>query len=243
LLAAIALFIGAVTAAPAITREDAIYRRERLVNLSPSAYVFAKSLLIAGFAALQAATMIAVLGVGIELPGGMEVGLQLFGALFLTSLAGMAMGLFISSVSPNADRAAILAVIAIIPQLIFGGSTVPRSEMGPASRLISELTVSKWSLELTGQITDLDFRIANQRIQTGDFGDFGKFSFPVETPFDNAFKIDPVWRWLVLVGFSAAFLAATLYVQTRKGRASPRAKARAAPAAMTPITLPLPDER
>lgn len=242
LLAAIALFIGAVTAAPSITREDAIYRRERLVNLSPSAYVLAKSLLVAGFAAIQAATMIAVLGLGIELPGGIDVGLQLFGALFLTSLAGMAMGLFISSVSPNADRAAILAVIAIIPQLIFGGSTVPRSEMGPASRLISELTVSKWSLELTGQITGLDFRIANQRIQTGDFGDFGKFSFPVETPFDNAFKIDPVWRWLVLIGFSAAFLAATLYVQTRKGRASPRAKTRAPAPAMTPITLPLPHE-
>ena len=38
------------------------------------------------------------------------------------------------------------------------------------------------------------------------------------SPFDTAFEIDTLWRWLVLGAFFIFFTAATLLLQSRKGR-------------------------
>ena len=217
LSAAICLFLGAFTSANVITRETGIYQRERLVSLSPLAYVLSKASVLAVFSLTQGVLFIAVLEARIAFPGGWTTGVELAAALGLVSLAGMAMGLAISSLSVNSDRAAILVVLALIPQLVFAGSTVPRSEMTTISKAISDVTVTKWALELSGQITDLDARVQAQSVvvATLDGGDSVVLPLPVR-PFENAFKGDPRVRWEALVAFAVLFLGTTIAVQYRK---------------------------
>ncbi len=218
LMAVINLFLSAITSSVAITRENAIFRREQRVNLSPVAYVASKFAVLSVFAVLQAGLILLVLWMGIDFPEG--VMLRVFLALSLTSLAGMALGLFVSSLSPNADRAVIIAVLVIIPQLIFGGSTVPREVMQPAAKSISDTTVSKWSLELLGSTTGIESRLAKQtevlvRVP-GSSQDWALVR--TKTPFDHAFEGSESTRWAALVGFILLFIAGTVAVLELKPR-------------------------
>jgi ABC-type multidrug transport system permease subunit len=188
----------------------AIFRRERVVSLSPFAYIGSKFSWLAIVSVLQGALVTLVLAAGIDFPSPTrETVPLLFVAFALTAAAGGALGLLISSLSPNADRAAVLAVLAVIPQLIFGGSTVPRSEMALPSLLISDVMISKWVLELLGHITDLQRRIDIQSVVTVNLGDFGNYDVRVETPFQTAFSIEPGWRWLVLCSWIVGLALAT----------------------------------
>jgi ABC-type multidrug transport system ATPase subunit len=219
LASAICLFISAITWSNAITREDPIYRRERVVSLSPLAYTGSKLTWLAVISVIQGGLVAAVLAAGIDFPPpNPKTIILVFLAFAITAAAGGALGLLVSSLSPNSDRAAILVVLAIIPQLIFGGSTVPRSEMELPAKVLSEMMISKPVLELLGDITNLDRRVYLQAVFTASMGEFGSFDIRVETPFDNAFKINPLWRWLVLAGWAGGLSLAVWFVQSLKGR-------------------------
>jgi hypothetical protein len=217
LSSAICLFLGAFTCANVITRENSIFRRERLVGLSPTAYVSAKVLVLGAFSVLQGVLFVAVLVIGIDFPDSPATEMEIAGALVLTSLAGVTMGLLLSALSPNADRAAILVVLALIPQLIFAGSTVPRSEMSHVSRAVSEMTITKWALELEGITTGLDSRFDAQSTIRAAAPDGSEVAVEVPyRPFEHAFEGDAGWRWFVLAGFVAVFTAGTWLAQRRK---------------------------
>ena len=220
LMAIINLFLSAITASVAITRESAIFRREQLVNLSPVAYVVSKFSVLSVFSVLQAGLILLVLWIGIDFPHPLsEVLPRVFLALCLTSLAGMSLGLLVSSLSPNADRAVIIAVLVIIPQLIFGGSTVPREVMQPAAKSISDTTVTKWSLELLGSVTGIEKRIITQStVQVTPPGTDQPVPVRTQTPFDHAFDGSEAARWAVLVAFILFFCGATVTVQELKPR-------------------------
>ncbi len=211
---AVAIFLSATGAATEITRERSIYQRERLVNLSPYSYVASKVIALVGLSVLQSLALVGIIALGISLtPPAGETFALLFAAMFMTSLAGMAMGLFISSVSSNPDQAITTAVILLIPQLIFAGAIVPLSEMQAVARVVADFMMSKWSLELLGSISDLEPRVIDQaKIIT--------LAGPLELdhPFRHAYGHPTVWRWLVLAGFSLTFIFATTFVQLRKGR-------------------------
>jgi hypothetical protein len=220
LMAIINLFLSAITSSVAITREVPIFRREQLVNLSPVAYVISKVAVLSVFAVLQSALILGTLLIGVAFPSpATEVLPRVFLVLCLTSLAGMALGLLVSSLSPNADRAVIIAVLVIIPQLIFGGSTVPRAVMQPVAKTISDTTVTKWSLELLGNVTGIEERIAAQsKVTVTPPGSDQSITVPVATPFDHAFDGNVPTRWAILVGFSVLFIAGTVAVQELKPR-------------------------
>jgi hypothetical protein len=131
----------------------------------------------------------------------------------------MTLGLLVSSVSPNADRAVIIAVLVIIPQLIFGGSTVPRAVMQPAAKSISDTTVTKWSLELLGNVTDMGSRIQEQsKVQVPIPGQDKPVTVQTSGPFDHAFDASAASRWAMLAGFVVLFTAGTVAVQELKPR-------------------------
>ncbi|MFN0148124.1 MAG: ATP-binding cassette domain-containing protein [Dehalococcoidia bacterium] len=227
LISAVTLFLGAFTAANAITAEAAIFRRERLVDLSPTAYVLGKAAVLGAFSVIQSVLMVGTVALFIDLPHELpgpewRVLLELLAATTLVSLAGMGLGLFVSSLSPNADRAAMLVVILLIPQLIFAGATVPRRDMSPGGRVISNLTVTKWSLELMAGITNLRDREAHQAFAPiVPFPDTPEMLMPIpedKRPFAAAFRQPLPPKWAVLGGFAVVFLFATLVVQSLKGR-------------------------
>ena len=231
LTSALSLFLGAFTAANAITRESAIFRRERIADLSPVAYVFAKVAVLTCFAVVQGFLLTGTLWLGIDFSDPQaKVTFLMMAALTLTGMAGMALGLLVSALSPNADRAAMLVVLVLIPQLIFAGATVPRSEMREPARYVSDGTMTKWSLELLGGINSLDPRLFQQSFKFVIVPGFETSSeVLVEVPyrpFEFAFRGDTKVRWAVLAGFFTSFVAATTVVQSRKGRAHHARRAR-----------------
>ena len=220
LVSLINLFLSTITSSVAITREGPIFRREQLVNLSPVAYVLSKAAVLSVFALLQVGLIFGVLLIGIDFPDpASEVLPRILLALCLTSLAGVGLGLLVSSLSPNADRAVVIAVLVIIPQLIYGGFTVPRTVMSPLSRVVSDATVTRWSLELLGNLTDVDQIIEDEsQISATAPGSTEPVTITVTGPFDQTFEVDPGTRWLILGGFVILFVGATIVVQELKPR-------------------------
>ena len=127
--------------------------------------------------------------------------------------------ILISSLSPTADRAATLVVLLLIPQLIFAGSTVPRSEMRTPAKLISDATISKWSLELLGGSIDLDSAVFSQSFKEYKDPFSGESAvIPIQGPFQFAFR-GALWiRWAALGIWVFALVTATYFVQRYKGR-------------------------
>ena len=89
--------------------------------------------------------------------------------------------------------------------------------MQPVARSISDTTVTKWSLELLGNVTGVDQRIEEQsKVTVAPPGGGEPLTVRVATPFDKAFVIDATSRWAVQAGFSLLFGAATVLVQALK---------------------------
>jgi ABC-type multidrug transport system ATPase subunit len=205
MLTASAIWLGASNAAREIAKEQAIYRRERLVNVGVLPYVGSKVAVLSALCLVQAATMVGVFAVGVPLGGnGWSVFPMLLAAVYLTTLAGMSMGLAVSAIAGNSDQAMAIVPLLLIPQLMFAGAQVPIRHMLAPARWVSEIAVSRWSLELTGNVTDLASHFQAQ------------FPPAIAAPYQPAFEISPWTHWLALALFIVVPLAGTVVAQSRK---------------------------
>jgi ABC-type multidrug transport system ATPase subunit/ABC-type multidrug transport system permease subunit len=205
MMTASAIWLGASNAAREITKEIPIYARERLVNLGIFPYVMSKVAVLSVLCLIQSAVLLGMFAAGIDLAVlGWDIYPKLLAAIFLTSLGGLSMGLLVSAVVGNSDRAMAIVPILLIPQLMFAGALVPLEQMlGPAKGL-AQLMMSKWSLELTGSIAHLMPRFQAQLLPG------------IGSPYQSAFDIFPWTHWGALIGFVVAMLGATFLAQKRK---------------------------
>jgi ABC-type multidrug transport system ATPase subunit len=133
ILAMVVLWFGCNNAAKEIVKEEAIYSRERAVNLGIIPYITSKFVVLAAVTALHAFLLMAlVLGVLYLLPL-MLTGhtaphpdhllpfLPLLGVFVLLSMTGVALGLLLSACVSTPDRANALLPYVLIPQMILGG--------------------------------------------------------------------------------------------------------------------------
>jgi hypothetical protein len=130
------LWFGCNNAAREIVKEEAIYLRERSVNLQIGPYLGSKFLLLGSVGAVQVLLLLAIIhGVlegchyafGYDLPAP-EYALPLWGQylfLVLVTLTGAALGLLLSACVTSPDRAATLLPYVLIPQIILGGGFIP----------------------------------------------------------------------------------------------------------------------
>ncbi len=149
-----ALWFGCSNSAQEIVKEIAIYRRERMVGLGPHAYLLSKFLLIGALTAVQTLILFVVMEGGHWLfhtiqpndATGRELLMGLAswqsGALVLTSLAAVGIGLAISALSKTAMQAVMIVPLALIPQILFSGLVVKASEMKPASYFVTQFSPS-----------------------------------------------------------------------------------------------------
>ncbi|MEX2247262.1 MAG: ATP-binding cassette domain-containing protein, partial [Dehalococcoidia bacterium] len=124
MLAASAIWFGAINAAKEIVKELPVLRRERLAGLRVAPYLGSKFVVLAALCLLQTAALLGIIWVKVDLPssGALMWGpLELWITLNLAALAAMGLGLVISAWMNNADRATSLVPILLIPQLIFVG--------------------------------------------------------------------------------------------------------------------------
>ncbi len=117
-----------------------------MVNLGIAPYMFSKIVVLGVFCLLQSAVLIYFVNLkapfhqGIFLP----VLLEVYITLALTSLAGLMLGLAISALARNADRAMSYVPLVIIPQVIFSGIIFKLKT--PTLQAVGGLFAARWAM-------------------------------------------------------------------------------------------------
>ncbi len=155
IMAFAAMLFGTINGSREIVKEAPIYRRERTVNLGIAPYMFSKIVILGIICLLQSAVLVlavnwaAPIQQGILLPALLEV----YITMALTSLAGLMLGLTLSALAPNNDRAGILIPIVLIPQVIFSGLLFNLD--GPVLQAIGALFAVRWGMSASGSSVGL----------------------------------------------------------------------------------------
>lgn len=135
LLVVIVLWFGCNNAAKEIVKEEAIYGRERAVNLGILPYLASKFLVLSLITVGQALfLMLLIYGtfamlkpLGFESPPALYMlayGPQ-FAIMAMLAMTGVALGLLLSACVATPDRANALLPYVLIPQIILGGGIMP----------------------------------------------------------------------------------------------------------------------
>ncbi|MGE5389648.1 MAG: ATP-binding cassette domain-containing protein, partial [Deltaproteobacteria bacterium] len=192
-----AIWLGTSNSAQVIVKEIPIYQRERLVNLHIAPYLFSKVFVLSVICLIQTAIFIGVITIGLGLPQIVPV----FLAFFLVSITSVMMGLTVSAVSSNADKAMTAVPLLLVPQIILAGAIVPMQAIKPAVfQWIFYLAISKWGYELVGgRIIDINRRAA------------------LDHPLKALDGIEPL-HWMVLAIFAVMFCFLTTLAMIRKDR-------------------------
>ena len=146
IMAFAAVLFGCLNGVHAIVKEVPIYGRERMVNLGIGPYMFSKIAVLGVFCLLQSAILVFIVNLktpfhqGIFLPVLVEV----YITMALTSLAGLMLGLAISALARNADRAMSYVPIVIVPQVIFSGIIFKLST--PILQGVGALFAARWAM-------------------------------------------------------------------------------------------------
>ncbi len=154
ILVMVVLWFGCNNAAKEIVKEEAIYGRERAVNLGIVPYLASKFLVLSVITALQAAALLAIVYGTLEVlhifvpghsvpPAELCLGyLPQLGVLVLLGMCGVALGLLLSACVATPDRANALLPYVLIPQIILGGGLL--SVEGPLRWLSMALSPVYW---------------------------------------------------------------------------------------------------
>ena len=155
-LALVSLWFGTSVAAREIIREQAVYKRERMVNLRLLPYVGSKILILMIIVGLQCLLLFGTLKFLdatrlMSFPGGFG-GLGHLAVMMLTSLVGIALGLFVSAVVKTSEMATSLIPLILIPQILFSGLVgIPTS----MSKVVGVIMPATWSFDEMKRLSDL----------------------------------------------------------------------------------------
>ncbi|ANE83466.1 ABC transporter ATP-binding protein (plasmid) [Mycobacterium adipatum] len=125
-----AVFMGTALTIRDLVGERVIFRREQSVGLSAGAYLAAKIVVYASFAALQTAvvTAIVVYGKGGPTQGAVALGnpvVELYAALALTAIVSAVFGLLWSSLARSSEQILPVLVVVIMLSIVFSGGLIP----------------------------------------------------------------------------------------------------------------------
>jgi ABC transport system ATP-binding/permease protein len=203
------LWVGLSSSLQEIVKEAAIYRRERLVNLNLNAYLGSKLGVLGLLTIGQTFLMMVMIQIGFQAPTHMmfpwSIGVML--TTFLTLLTSVNLGLMVSALVKNISQANSALPLLLIPQIIFSGVLFKSEGIG---RLLSWLTLSRWSIGAYGTLTDINGLIPAA---------IGNGTMP--QPFSPTDVYNPTFsnlllNWLMLLLHTLIYLWITQRLQKRK---------------------------
>lgn len=151
-----AFWVGMLNAIQEVCKERSILKREYMTGLSLNSYILSKILVLGILCVIQSALIVGVFALSVGLPEEgiiMAPILELFLTTLLTSISATAMGLFVSSLFNNADRAMTVAPILLMPQILFSGLIF---KLDGATEYISWAAICRWSMEGYGTSANLN---------------------------------------------------------------------------------------
>jgi ABC-type multidrug transport system ATPase subunit len=208
-------FFGLTYGLLQICGEYGVLRRERFAGVGATAYVLAKVAVLLPLLALVDLLFLVVLRVLGRLPAAGGYGAT-FVTLLLSSAAALGLGLLISAAVADPSQATVALPMACFPQVLFVGAFLPVPAMALVGRWISYAMTNRWAFEALGHSTGVAALWANGRSALGP---------PLLASYGNTFARPVFVDWLILGGFTVAFLAATVAIVVRRttvaGRAAP----------------------
>jgi ABC-type multidrug transport system permease subunit len=153
-----ACFMGMANSVREIVKERAIYRRERAIGLSRTAYVGSKILVLTIITTLQAIPFTLIGLFGRKLPEPVilpSIQLEVLIAVIVVALASAMLGLVISALVDNADKTMPLLVLITMAQLVFSGGIVPVHGK-PGLEQISYIAPARWGYAALASAADVN---------------------------------------------------------------------------------------
>ena len=152
-----AIWVGIFNSIQEICKERVILKREYMANLRLSAYISSKFAVQALLCLIQTLLLFGMFAITVGLP---EEGLlmespvpEMLLSTYLAVLSASCMGLIVSALSPNADRAMTVSPFLLVIQMVFAGIIF---KLEGAVKLISNLTISRWAISALGISADLE---------------------------------------------------------------------------------------
>lgn len=206
-----AFWMGMLNAIQEVCKERSIMKREYMAGLSLNAYILSKILVLGILCLIQSIMIVGVFSIAVGLPEDGLFMLPFFELLittFLTEISAAAMGLFVSSLFTNADRAMTVAPILLMPQILFSGLIF---KLEGATKTISWFALCRWSMEgygTTANLNDLPTKMQQQGLPV---------ERTVETFYDFTTK-HMFKSWGILLLYVIIFLALARVVLSMIGK-------------------------
>lgn len=151
---------GAANAVRELVKERTIYRRERAVGLSRSAYLASKIVVLGAITVVQAVvlTLVALIGVPLNVPDGKGVLMpplvEITLAVALLSFTAMMLGLLVSALVRKEEVTMPLLVLLAIVQVVFCGALLTVRGT-PVLEQLAWLVPSRWAFAAMGATVDI----------------------------------------------------------------------------------------
>jgi ABC-type multidrug transport system ATPase subunit/pSer/pThr/pTyr-binding forkhead associated (FHA) protein len=205
----ISVFFGYSNGFREIVKEDAIYRRERAVNLGIAPYMFSKIIVLGVFCLVQSAIVVGVVQVGEPLQSAPGVFLhpilETYITLALASLAGLMTGLVISAVAPNNNVATSFLPIVMVPQLLLAGAIIPLTDI--PSQVLSMFFPTRWAMIALGSSIGLHSNPLGKDHLFQDDESYHSTLFSIYSQTDATHRLILAW-----IGLGAIIIALTIVV-------------------------------
>ena len=196
------VLLGMFAAAYEVIKEYPVYRRERMINLRLVPYLLSKLAVLSVFALVQCLTLLFVVQLGFELPkDGVFVAapLELYATLVLADVAGIALGLLISTLSPSSNMVVYVMLLVLFLQIIFAGAIF---DLPDVVKPISSLTLTYWTLDALGSTANLSRLNDTSKPRAIDlYIDYEHTSFPFDESMVCSVRIHHNCRWNSRFGF------------------------------------------
>ena len=159
-----AFWVGMLNSIQEICKEKDIFAREKMSAVRLFPYIASKFAVIGVLCVFQSFVLILVVQIFAGLPSN-DLGIQPFIGYFitvcLTTLSAACLGLAVSSLSPNPDRAMAIAPLILLPQILFSGVVF---ELTGFMNLISNLIPCKLSMQNFGTLSNFNALPSSQDV-------------------------------------------------------------------------------
>lgn len=225
--AIITILIGTITSVREIVKEDAVYKRERMVGLRVLPFVASKAAVGFLFAFYSALMLFVFMMAAVDFSHLSAIqALALLVPMVLGTFAGVMLGLLVSALAPTEDRAMLLVIVVLVPQFVFSGGVIPIKDIGPIGTVLGWLTSARWEL---GAI------VTSAKVEGGSGmgAALKEISLPgmqglptvgqqqglvssLQNQYGQIFHVNVGFYWLMALVFAFLLFLVVLYVQKRK---------------------------
>lgn len=186
IMAFAAVMFGCINGAREIVKEAPIYQRERTVNLGIVPYMLSKIIVLGTLCLAQSLVLTVMVSLRAPFMHStlLPPFLEIYITMALTSLAGLMLGLSVSALVPNNDRAMSIVPLILIPQVIFSGIIFKLDSS--MLQILGAFFPARWAMAAMGSSVGIH----------GDLINADSFSFQ-GTLFSNVSQADAVFHLLL----------------------------------------------